>query len=109
MLEFSIGIIIGILIETLILWLTSKFLVGLEKATCVKAFGVSAVILLLAFATNFITADILIRSILQLAVETILVKQLFDTIWGRALTTAVVHYIVSLVVGFLMAYLIMLI
>jgi hypothetical protein len=100
-----LGIVIGSLIISPILWLVGKALVGPEKARFTDAFWIILLGNIIGGIFNTVFSAIfsgfsasIIGFIIQLLIWIGLVKHFFDTSGGKALVIAIVAFIVTLVI-----------
>jgi len=106
-----VGIAIGSLIVSPILWLIGKAFVGAEKAKFTDAFWIVFLgqvigsLFNLAFSTIFEGfSAMIIGFIIQLAIWLGLVKHFFDTdSWGKAFVIALVAVIVTIIIFAILA------
>jgi hypothetical protein len=101
-----IGIVVGSIIISPILWLVGKHFVGAEKAKFFDAFWIIFLGQVIGSITNIVFGQVfvgisasIIGFIIQLIVWLGLVKHFFDTeSWGKAFIIALVAVIVSAII-----------
>jgi len=101
-----IGIVVGSLIVSPILWLVGKHFVGAEKAKFSDAFWIIFVGTVIAALSNVVFGQVfegisamIIGFIIQLILWLGLVKHFFDTeTWGKAFVIAIVAVIVTAII-----------
>jgi hypothetical protein len=105
-----LGIVIGSLIVSPILWLVGRAFVGPEKARFMDAFWIILLGNVIGGIFNTVFSAIfsgfsasIIGFIIQLLIWIGLVRHFFDTSGGKALVIAIVAFIVTLVIFALLA------
>ena len=106
-----VGIVVGSLVVSPILWLIGRYFVGAEKAKFSDAFWIVFLgqvigsLFNLAFSAIFVGfSAMIIGFVIQLVIWLGLVKHFFDTeSWGKAFVIALVAVIVTIIIFALLA------
>lgn len=105
-----VGIVVGSIIVSPILWLVGRAFEGAEKAKFSDAFWIVFLGTVIAGLFNFVFfavfegfSAIIIGAIIQFLIWIALVRRFFDTTGGRALAISIVAVIVSIIIFAILA------
>jgi uncharacterized membrane protein YvlD (DUF360 family) len=96
-LSLVIGIVVSIVVMSIALWLSGKFLVGSKKAKFTDAIWISVLGSVVSYVVGFFGLGI-IGALITLVLVLLLVKHFFDCGWLKALLIAIVAAIIFIVV-----------
>ena len=95
-----VSVIVTVLVNSLVVWLAGKSLVGSEKAKFTDAIWIVVLGSIIGGALNAFVSGI-IGSIVVLILWLLLIKHFFDCGWGKALLIAIIAVIISIIIGFI--------
>lgn len=93
-----VSVIASVLVNSLVVWLAGKSLVGSEKAKFSDAIWIVVLGSIIGGALNALVSGIL-GSIVVLILWLLLIKHFFDCGWGKALLIAIIAVIISVIIG----------
>jgi hypothetical protein len=99
-----VSIIITVIINSLVVWLAGKSLVGSEKAKFTDATWIVILGSVIGGALNALVSGIL-GTVIVILLWLLLIKHFFDCGWGKALLIAIIAAIILVIIGFILGLL----
>ena len=93
-----ISIVVTIIVNSLIVWLAGRVMVGSEKAKFTDAIWIVILGSVIGGALNALVSGIL-GSIIVLVLWLLLIKHFFDCGWLKALVIAIIAVVITIIIG----------